>query len=181
MILFFGPAGSGKSAQAQMLVNNNGWKWLSTGQLMRDTADEEIHEFQRKGVLVPNEKVNEVLDNALTENASVEKLILDGYPRQLDQAHWLIGKCRNLNIPITMAINFDVNMEELMKRMKLRGRNDDTPESINERLAIYHREIDPILTFLSQNETKVIHIDGVGSFEEIHDRVMKELVECKLA
>jgi len=181
MILFFGPAGSGKSAQAQMLVDNNGWKWLSTGQLMRDTADEEIHEFQRKGVLVPNEKVNEVLDNALTENASVEKLILDGYPRQLDQAHWLIDECKKLNIPIEMAINFDVNMEELMKRMKLRGRNDDTPESINERLAIYHREIDPILTFLSQNETKVIHIDGVGSFEEIHDRVMKELVECKLA
>jgi len=37
------------------------------------------------------------------------------------------------------------------------------------------------LTFLSQNGTKVVHIDGVGAFEEIHNRVMKELVECKLA
>ena len=181
MILFFGPAGSGKSAQAQMLVDNLGWKWLSTGQLMRDTSDEEIHEFQRKGILVPNEKVNEVLDNALTENASVEKLILDGYPRQLDQAHWLIDKCKKLNIPIIIAINFDVYMEELMKRMKLRGRNDDTPESINERLAIYHREIDPILNLLSENGTVVSHVDGVGTVEEIHNRVVKELVECKLA
>lgn len=181
MILFFGPAGSGKSAQAQLLVDNLGWKWLSTGQLMRDSSDEEIHEFQRKGVLVPNEKVNEVLENALKENASVGKLILDGYPRQLDQAHWLMDECKKLNISIKMAINFDVNMEELIKRMELRGRNDDTPESINERLAIYHREIDPILNLLSENGTVVSHIDGVGSYEDIHARVLKELAIRKLA
>lgn len=181
MILFFGPAGSGKSAQAQALVDDNGWKWLSIGQLLRDTPNEEIHEFQRKGILVPFEKVNEVLHEALTKNAKIEKLILDGYPRQIDQAHWLVDECESLNIPIQLAINFDVNMEELLKRMELRGRDDDTPESINERLATYHKEIDPILSFLAETGVKAVHVNGVGTIEEIHDRVLNELSKCKLS
>jgi len=180
MILFFGPAGSGKSAQAQALVDENGWKWLSIGQLLRDTPNEETHEFQRKGVLVPFEKVNEVLHEALADNVGVEKLILDGYPRQINQAHWLVEECVSLDIPIQLAINFDVNMEELLKRMELRGRDDDTPDSINERLATYHKEIDPILGYLSETGVKAAHVDGVGTIEEIHDRVLNELSKCKL-
>lgn len=181
MILFFGPAGSGKSAQAQILVDNNGWKWLSMGQLLRDTPDEEVHEFQRQGVLVPIVKVNQVLSDALIESASVKKLLLDGYPRRIDQAQWLLDKCSALNIPISLAINFDVDLEELLKRMQLRGRDDDTPEAINERLAIYNSESSPIFELFTKNGIKVVHVDGVGSLEDIHDRVMKELVECKLA
>lgn len=180
MILFFGPAGSGKSAQAQFLVDGMGWTWLSIGQLLRDTPDEAIHEFQRKGVLVPFEKVNEVLHDALKKNASVDKLILDGYPRIVDQAHWLVDECKSLGIDIKLALNIDVDMEELLRRMELRGRDDDTPESINERLSIYHREIDPILSFLAEQGTKVSHVDGVGTPEEVHARVAKVLSECKL-
>jgi adenylate kinase len=181
MILFFGPAGSGKSAQAQLLVDNQGWIWLSMGQLLRDTSDSEVHEFQRKGILVPFEKVNQVLDEALVQITANQKVILDGYPRQIDQAQRLVEYCKSHGLPIELAINFDVNMEELLKRMELRGRDDDTPESINERLAIYHKEIDPILNLLVQDGIKVVHVDGVGTFEQIHDRVIKELTACKLA
>ncbi len=180
MILFFGPAGSGKSTQAQMIVDEQGYKWLTTGQLLRDTPDEEVHEYQRKGVLVPFEKVNEVLHSALVENSKVNKLILDGYPRQMDQAHWIIDETKKLQMPIELAINFDVEMEELLKRMTLRGRDDDTPDSINERLSIYHKEIDPILSLLSENGTQVVHVDGSGTPDEIHDRVVKVLSECQL-
>ena len=181
MILFFGPAGSGKSAQAQLLVDNKGWQWLSMGQLLRDTSDSEVHEYQKKGLLVPIEKVNQVLAEALDKFTTNDKMILDGYPRQMDQAVWLIDNCKSRNLAIDLAVNFDVNMEELLKRMELRGRDDDTPESISKRLAIYHKEIDPILNLLSKNSTKVVHVDGVGLPEDIHTRVMKELIECKLA
>jgi adenylate kinase len=180
MILFFGPAGSGKSAQAQMLVDNNGFKWFSMGQLLRDTTDTEVHGFQQRGELVPIEKTNQVLSQALGQIKSDDKLILDGYPRQLDQAKWLLEKCKVLGIPIQLAIHFDVDMEELLKRMQLRGRADDTPDSINQRLAIYHKEIDPILNYLSDNKIKVEHIDGIGSFEDIHDRVKNTLTEFNL-
>ena len=100
MILFFGPAGSGKSAQAQIMVDSEGYNWLSMWQLLRDTPDEEVHEFQRKGVLVPIEKVNEVLSAALVEHKDDEKLLIDGYPRSVDQAHWIIDKCKLINLPI---------------------------------------------------------------------------------
>ena len=179
MILFFGPAGSGKSAQAQLLVDNNGWKWFSMGQLLRDTTDNEVHEFQQKGELVPIEKTNQVLSEALSKVSPAEKLILDGYPRQLDQAKWLLENCKSRNLPIELAVHFDVDMAELLKRMELRGRSDDTPESIRQRLAIYHKEIDPILDFLVGNGIKVYHINGVGSFEDVHNRVDDLLQECK--
>jgi len=177
MILFFGPAGSGKSVQAQLLVNKNGWQWLSTGQLLRDTPDPEVHAFQVRGVLVPTENVNQVLDAALAKSRLVEgRLILDGYPRDVEQVRWLIGDCKKYGITIKQAINFEVPLQELLKRMKLRGRDDDTPEAIKERLAIYRREIDPILELLSQNGTQVDHIDGTGTPEEIHDRVVEKVL-----
>lgn len=180
MILFFGPAGSGKSTQAQMLVDNFGWKWLSMGQLLRDTEDAEVHKIQKIGALVPIEKVNQVLDEALLKISPDEKIVLDGYPRQLDQAVWFIDKCKLHGIKIGLAVNFDVHMEELLERMELRGRIDDTPESIAMRIKIYHTEIDPILNLLSKNNIKVVSVDGIGTPEEIHSRVVKELKECKL-
>jgi len=175
MILFFGPAGSGKSAQAQMMVDGDGWSWLSMGQLLRDTPDEEVHEFQRKGILVPLEKTNEVLFAALEAHKNDKKLLLDGYPRSLVQAHWFLDKCKSINLPVELAINFDVNMEELLKRMELRGRSDDTPDSIKERLGVYQRESDPIFQLFTENGVEVIHVDGVGTVDEIHARVMKEI------
>lgn len=181
MILFFGPAGSGKSAQAQIMVDEEGYTWLSMGQLLRDTPDEEVHEYQRKGILVPLEKTNEVLSAALELHKDDKKLLLDGYPRSLVQAHWFLDKCKSIGLSVDLAINFDVNMEELLKRMELRGRNDDTPESIKERLGVYERESNQYFKLFTDNGIKVVHVDGVGPVEEIHDRVMKELVACKLA
>ncbi|MEI6228624.1 MAG: nucleoside monophosphate kinase [Candidatus Saccharibacteria bacterium] len=176
MILFFGPAGSGKSVQAQLLVDKNGWQWLSMGQLLRDTPDPEVHNLQIKGILVPTEKTNQVLDAALAESRLIEgRLILDGYPRDLKQAQWLLDDCKKYGITIKKAINFEVPLEELLKRMELRGRSDDNPEAIKERLAIYHREIDPILELLAANSIDVQHVDGTGSPDEIHDRVVEKL------
>lgn len=180
MILFFGPAGSGKSTQAQMLVGNYNFNWLSMGQLLRDTDDAEVHEIMKSGALVPIDKVNQVLDEALIEIPFGQSVILDGYPRQLNQAIWFVDKCKLHKIKIDLAVNFDVHMEELLERMELRGRADDTKESINKRIAIYHQEIDPILNFLAKNNIKIVTIDGVGLPEDIHQRVVKELKECKL-
>ncbi len=181
MILFFGPAGSGKSTQAQMLVDSDGYAWLSMGQLFRETTDPEVHDLMRRGELVSFEKTNQVLSEALNKFDTSAKLILDGYPRDIKQAKWLIEYCKMQNILIDSALNFNVNVEELLQRMELRGRADDTQESINKRLKIYHQEIDPILECLAQNNTKVIYIDGIGTVEDIHSRVKKALAECKLA
>jgi adenylate kinase len=181
MILFFGPAGSGKSTQAQMIVENNSYDWLSMGQLFRETTDPEVHELMQRGELVSFEKTNQVLGEALDKFKNSKKLILDGYPRDLKQAEWLIQRCAVQNISIDLALNFDVSIEELLRRMELRGRADDTPESIKKRLEIYHKGIDPILECLAGHGTEVIRVDGTGTIEDIHERVEEVLIKCKLA
>lgn len=61
MVVFFGPAGAGKSVQGQILAARHGWRWLSSGQLLRDSRDPEIVEIMRSGALVGNKQINEVV------------------------------------------------------------------------------------------------------------------------
>lgn len=180
MIIFFGPAGSGKSTQAQILVENDQFKWFSMGQLLRNTADLEVHELMKKGELVSNEKTNQILGEALLSEADYHKLIIDGYPRDIDQACWLVNFCNQKNIKIDLVISLDVNIEESLKRMQLRGRIDDTAGSIKRRLDIYHQSVDPILAYLSSQEITIKTIDGIGSIEDIYKRIKEVMIECKL-
>ena len=81
MIIFFGPAGAGKSVQGQILAARHGWRWLSAGQLLRDTRDPEVMECLRSGELVPVETISRVMDTALANAGDIHKVILDGFPR----------------------------------------------------------------------------------------------------
>jgi adenylate kinase len=180
MILFFGPQGSGKGAQADLLSKSQNWPNLSIGELLRNANDPEIHSYQQQGLLVPAEKVNEILGKTLDEEVSLENFILDGYPREVVQAQWLIDNCAKRNISIDAMIVLDVEKTELLKRLSLRGRHDDTPESIEKRLSIYYQESEKVMDFLKQKGVKAFHIDGIGTMEEVHDRVMEALASCKL-
>lgn len=181
MIIFFGPAGAGKSVQGQILAARHDWRWLSTGQLLRDTHDVELVKIMHDGKLVPYEKVNEVIDTALNRAKDIKKVILDGYPRQLEQAHWLVENVPKFGRSIDLIIILEVPSSELMKRLNLRGRADDTTDSINERLNIYRQEIYPILDYFSKQGIKTVHIDGTGTVGQVHDRIMEELSSCNLA
>src|SRR5688500_4804326 len=90
MILFFGPAGAGKSVQGQILAARNGWRWLSSGQLLRDTHDIELIKEMQSGKLVSPEKVSKLMVEALKRSKNIERVIVDGFPRELSQAKWLI-------------------------------------------------------------------------------------------
>lgn len=181
MIIFFGPAGAGKSVQGQLLAARNGWRWLSAGQLLRDTHDIELIKEMQTGKLVSSEKVNELMRDALVRAKNIDRVILDGYPRQLSQAKWLIETQPEHERSIALVIVLEVPRSELLKRLEVRGRLDDTPEAVDERLKIYRTEIYPILTYLTEQGVNVAHIDGTGSVGQVHDRIMEELEACKLA
>jgi adenylate kinase len=181
MIVFFGPAGAGKSVQGQLLAARNNWRWLSSGQLLRDTHDIELIKEMQTGHLVTPEKVNELMGDALKRSKNVDRVILDGYPRQLSQAKWLINSQSEHERSIQLVIVLEVPRSELLKRIEVRGRIDDTPEAVDERLRIYRTEIYPILTYLTEQGVNVAHIDGTGSVGQVHDRIMDEMVAHKLA
>lgn len=175
MIVFFGPAGAGKSVQGQILAARQGWRWLSAGQILRDTHDAEIVQTMHEGKLISHELITRIMSEAIIKAGDIDQIILDGFPRELPQAEWLLNSKTDHGRDIGLVVVLEVPREELLKRLAIRGRVDDTPEAIDQRLAIYRQEMYPILGLFSDQHIPVVHIDGVGAVGEIHDRVYAEL------
>ncbi len=180
MIVFFGPAGAGKSVQGQMLAARNGWRWLSAGQLLRDTHNPELLQEMQQGKLVTPEKVNGIMGEALKRAANINQVVLDGFPRMLEQAQWLVASQPQHGRSIGLIVVLDVPRSELLKRLEVRGRADDTPEAIDERLNAYRLEVDPILDYFTEKNIPVVHIDGTGTVGQVHDQIMEAVAACKL-
>ncbi len=180
MIIFFGPAGAGKSVQGQMLAARQGWRWLSAGQLLRDTRNIELLGEMRAGKLIAPEKINEIMDAALKRATDISQVILDGFPRTLIQAQWLIESQSSHGRPIGLVVVLEVPKSELLMRLEVRGRADDTPEAIGERFNTYRHEMYPILSYFTEHNINIVHVDGTGTVGQVHDRIMEELVACKL-
>jgi len=180
MIVFFGPAGAGKSVQGQILAARQGWRWLSAGQILRDTHDPEIVQTMHEGKLISHNLITRIMGEAIAKAGDIDQLILDGFPRELPQAEWLLNSKSDHGRDIGLVVVLEVPREELLKRLAIRGRVDDTPEAIDQRLAIYRQEMYPILGLFSDQHIPVVHIDGVGTVGEIHDRVYAELQSREL-
>lgn len=180
MIIFFGPAGAGKSVQGQILAARHGWRWLSAGQLLRDTHDASLLKKMNSGELIDNDDINQIIAEALQRAKDLPHVILDGFPRSLGQAEWLIATKSKYDRSIGLIIVLEVPKSELLKRLLVRGRADDTPESVDRRLNIYRQQIYPILNYLNDQHVPIVHIDGVGSVGNVHDRIEAELESCSL-
>lgn len=178
MIVFFGPAGAGKSVQGQILSARYGWRWLSAGQLLRDTHDPELLKQMGTGALVDTAMANKVMLDALRRAKDIDHVILDGFPRELGQAKWLLKTQPEHNRSIAMVVVLEVPTSELIRRLTIRGRADDTPEAIEERLQIYRTQIYPILAYFNDQHIPIAHIDGTGTVGQVHDRIVAELAPC---
>lgn len=181
MIIFFGPAGAGKSVQGQILAARMGWRWLSAGQLLRDSHDPQLIARMHEGKLVPHESITRIMGEAILKAGNIQQIILDGFPREMTQAQWLVESQPQHGRSIGLVVVLEVPREELLKRLEIRGRADDTPEAIDQRLNIYRKEMYPILSLVTEQHIPVVHIDGVGSVGEIHDRIFAELKSRELA
>ena len=182
MIVFFGPAGAGKSVQGNLLAARNDWRWLGAGQLLRDSKDPELLTRMSTGKLVDPEIVNRVMGEALDRaDDKVKRVILDGFPRQLEQAKWLLETAGENSIrKIDLVIVLEVPRSDLLRRLAIRGRLDDVPEIIDERLKIYRQEMYPVLTYFNENGIRISHIDGTGTVGQVHDRIMEEINSCEI-
>lgn len=179
MILFFGPTGSGKSMQGQLMAARHGWRWVSAGQLLRDTSDPEILPFLKKGEFVPDDYTNRLVFQQIDKALNIDGLdhvILDGYPRRIYQAKELL----KYGAKVSAVILFKVDSDEIFKRLHLRGRMEDDPEVIKKRIKQYEKETEPIIKFLRENGVIIKEVNGVGTVGEIHDRIDKLLAEIEV-
>jgi adenylate kinase len=177
VILFFGPTGAGKSMQGQMLAVRQGWKWLSTGEMLRASKDPEVIKVLKSGELVSDELTYEVFNEAINDAKAnnYEKIIVDGFPRTKAQAQWLADYMEKSGEKIDLVIALEVPEGEIMKRLEKRGRMEDTPETIARRMNIYRQKMYPVLGSFAEDGVKIVHLDGTGSAGEVHDRIYAEV------
>lgn len=173
MIIFFGPAGSGKSTQGRKIADTYGWRWLSVGQVLRDTG--EFEETLKNGELVDDETVVELMNKQI-EFADAEgmEIILDGYPRDKKQTEIMLNdKDSAFFDRVSGAIILEVPKEELWRRIEERGRSDDVKEVVERRFEIFEQNICSILPLFVERNVPVERVDGVGDFDEVTKRITK--------
>ena len=174
MIILFGAAGSGKSTQGRILADKLGWRWLSVGQILRDT--ERFAATLLAGELVDDKEVVRLMDHEIAKaDADGAEVILDGYPRDVEQAKWL--ESQGTLAKIDAAIILKVPVEELWNRIEKRGREDDTREVVERRFRIYEENVEKILAILKSNHVKIIEVDGVGTFDDITSELIAVIEE----
>jgi len=170
MIILFGLAGSGKGTQGKALSEIFGWRWLSVGDVIRATGA--FKDLTDSGKLIPDEDVIRLMDKEIKKNEEEGfEMILDGYPRSVDQAKYIADNMAN---QINGAIILEVPKEELIERLTLRGRDDDKERSaVERRFEIFEQNINQILPIFEAKGIEIRRVDGVGTVEEVTDRLVK--------
>jgi len=150
-LLFLGAPGAGKGTQAEILSQTNSYLHLSTGELLRKEIEmntnlgRQVKDIINRGELVSDELVLKIVRNNLDKDN--DGWILDGYPRNLSQANSLNEVLIEINQPLEIVFYLDIPEEVLIKRLLLRGRKDDTEETIKTRVDIYKKTTEPLIKY----------------------------------
>jgi adenylate kinase len=188
-LILFGPPGSGKGTQSEMLIAKYGLKHLSTGDLLRsEIANQtqlglEAKSLMDKGQLVPDAVVVGMIEHALQANPNAKGFLFDGFPRTKAQSEALDSLLEKHDATINVVLALNVSEEELVKRLLNRGlssgRSDDTNEEIiKARIAEYHAKTTAVANHYSQFD-KVEQIKGEGGLNEIFDALCAEIDKRK--
>ena len=177
MILLFGPTGAGKSLQGQIMAIRQGWKWLSTGEMFRASNDPKIIEQLKTGELLSDEQTYEVFQEAVKDahEKKYPQIIVDGFPRNKAEAEWLSKYMEKEGEKIDIVIALEVPESEIMRRLEKRARMEDSPEVIARRMSIYRQKMYPVLGIFAEDDVRVVHVEGIGTAGEVHDKLYAEL------
>ena len=178
-LVLFGPPGAGKGTQSKKLCDKYQLIHLSTGDLLRDEISRgtalglQAKSVMDKGELVSDEIVIAMIDGKLAANPHAKGFIFDGFPRTQAQAKALDELLDKKKAPITMMVALEVNDEELLHRLLLRGadsgRADDRDENvIRRRIFNYNNQTAPLKKYYSEQK-KFHSVYGMGSIDDIFD------------
>lgn len=180
-IVLFGPPGAGKGTQSAKLIEKYNLVHLSTGDIFRANIKGGTElgvlakSYMDQGQLVPDEVTIRMLESEANKSPEAKGYIFDGFPRTPAQAAALDNFLASKNTGITMMLALEVEEEELRKRLLLRGKDsgradDQDPTVIQKRIDVYRNETEPVRDFY-QAQNKYTGIDGIGSIDEIFDRL----------
>lgn len=184
-LILFGPPGSGKGTQALRLIEKYGLIHISTGDLFRyeigngTPLGRQAKAFIDQGELVPDSVTIGMLRNKVEAHPDARGFIFDGFPRTIAQAEALDNLLAEKNTSVTSLLALQVDDEEIVQRIKLRGATSGRPDDSNEdiirnRIAVYKSETTPVFDYYAE-KGKSSSIDGIGSIEEIFGRLSEAL------
>ncbi len=183
-IVLLGAPGSGKGTQATLMVERLGLPHISTGALLRNAAKRgtdlglKAKSIIDKGELVPDEIMSDMIEERLGHDDLANGFILDGYPRNLDQAKSLDDMLERLGQAADHAIQIDVDPEQIIKRLagraKQEGRADDDEEVVRNRMRVYHEKTAPVIDYYA-GRGLLTHVLGDGTVEDVLERILSIL------
>lgn len=184
-LLIVGPQGSGKGTQGARIAETFGVPAVSTGDVFRANIQQgtelgrQVQSIIERGDLVPDELTSTIVRDRLAQDDAAPGFLLDGYPRNLGQVAdldaFLAARDETLDAVIELSVPRDESIARLLRRAADQGRTDDTEDVIAHRLALYETETAPILDVYRERNL-VERIDGVGSLDEITERVLTALI-----
>lgn len=175
-IVFIGPPGAGKGTQAERMIEKYKLAHLSTGDMLRAARDaqtevgKKAHEYMSTGRLVPDDIIVEIIKERLADSDCQAGYLLDGFPRTIAQAEALDKMLGKKGTPLDVVLELKVPEEELFQRLAGRGRADDTPDVIRQRLVAYRDQTSPLLDYYGKAGL-LESVDGLGTIDEIFDRI----------
>ena len=189
-VILIGPPGAGKGTQAKMLAEKLDIPAISTGEIFRSHISRRTElgvlaqSYIKNGNLVPDEVTDALVRDRLGEAAAVAGFLLDGYPRNVHQVEALDAILSDSGLALDAVVELTVPdgdiMGRLLRRAGLENRADDTEEVIAHRIALYHRETEPLMSVYRERGI-LLNVDGRGTIAEVLTRLTEELTDflCK--
>ena len=180
-LVLLGPPGAGKGTQAARVACTFGCPHIATGDIFRANVAEgtglgrAAQEFMDRGDLVPDELVIAMVMDRLAESDCDGGFVLDGFPRTVNQAEALDRRLGELAQPLEAALSFDVNEEELLRRLAGRAaaqhRADDVEQTIRYRLEVFAIKTRPLIDYYAHRGL-LIKVDAIGPIEVVTKRIL---------
>lgn len=180
-IILFGAPGCGKGTQAARIKEKYNINHISTGEVIRGEIARQtelgmsMQSYIASGELAPDSIVIGMIKNYLSEHKDAVGNIFDGFPRTTAQAVAFDQLLEEIGESVNVMVYMDVPEEELVKRILLRGKDsgraDDASEDvIRNRISIYREQTEIVADHYSK-QGKYVAVDGVGSMDEVFDRI----------
>ncbi len=180
-LVLFGPPGSGKGTQAQLLGAQTGQHHLATGDILRAERAQgtalgaRVGGYMDRGELVPDEVIISVMAAHL-QGLERRGFVFDGFPRTVAQAEALDSMLAAIRRPLQAVVVLEVPAEVLERRLlgraEVEGRSDDTPETVRTRMRIYQESTAAVLAYYSAR-LPVVRIDGDRPVALVHRAVLQ--------
>ena len=176
-VVLLGPPGSGKGTQAERLVGDFDLPYYATGNILREAVEEESElgreakGYMDRGDLVPDDLIDAMLAEEL-QGRDDEAVLLDGFPRTVAQAEALNDVLAEHGRELDHAVLVEVPDQVVAERIRSRGqgRADDDPETVRERLRVYHEQTEPLVEYYDDRGL-LRRIDGEGDVDSVQSAI----------